>query len=108
MTSHLGSASVQLQVNLAVVRGHYADALRLHFPRQTRAAQYRAIRDIPFLINEIERLWALLDEALVRYANLRAAALSAMIAHHAYEPDPSAHLRTALSLDDQRGLRRRA
>ena len=107
MTSHLDSASVQLQVNLAVVRGHYADALRPHFRGQARAAQYRALRDIPFLIDEIGRLWALLEEALVRYANLRAAAVTAMIAHDAYEPDPSSALRAALSLDSQRRLRRR-
>jgi len=108
MTSHLGSASVQLQVNLAVVRGHYTDALRPHFRGQARAAQYRALRDIPFLINEIERLWALLDQTLIHYANLRAAALTAIIAHDAYEPDPSSHLRAALSLDNQRRLRRPA
>jgi len=108
MTSHLDSASVQLQVNLAVVRGHYADALRPHFRGQARAAQYRALRDIPFLINEIERLRALLDQTLIHYANLRAAALTAIIAHDAYEPDPSSHLRAALSLDNQRHLRRPA
>jgi hypothetical protein len=103
MTSTPGSRPVQLQVNPAVVQGHYEDAVRLHFRSRARAAQYAAIRDIPFLLNEIERLWALLTEALIRHANLRAAALVTMSAYDAHETDPLSHLRTELSEDDRRG-----
>jgi hypothetical protein len=103
MTSTPGSRAVQLQVNPAIVQGHYEDALRLHFRSRSRAAQYAAIRDIPFLLSEIERLWTLLTEALIRHANLRAAALATMSAYDAHETDPLSHLLTELSEDDRRG-----
>lgn len=103
MTGPPGSKPVQLQVNLAVVQGHYEDALRLHFRGRARAAQFTAIRDIPFLLSEIERLYTLLTETRVRHASLRAAALAAMSAHDAHETDPLSHLRAELSGDDRRG-----
>ena len=53
MTSTSDSRPVQLQVNLAIVHGHYQDAVRLHFRSRARAAQYAAIRDIPSLLTEI-------------------------------------------------------
>jgi hypothetical protein len=102
MTGHSDPASVQLQVNLIIVQGHYENAVRLHFWHGARAAQYVAIRDIPFLISEIERLWELLVEAKLRYANLQAAALATMTAYDAYQTDPLSHLRAALSADDRR------
>jgi hypothetical protein len=80
---------VQLQVNLAVMQGHYEDAVRPHFRGRARAAQYTAIRDIPFLLREIERLRTLLNESRIRYASLRAAALAIMAAHNDYQTDPS-------------------
>jgi hypothetical protein len=103
MTSTPGSRPVQLQVNLAVVQGHYEAAVRLHFRSRSRAAQYAAIRDIPFLLSEIERLFTLLAEVRIRHANLRAAALATMSAFDAYETDPLSHLRVGLSRDDRRG-----
>jgi hypothetical protein len=101
MTSQL-APPVQLQVNLAVVRGHYADALKRHFRRRALASQYRAIRAIPLLVSEVERLWALVDEAMFRYANLRAATVTALIAYDTSEADPFSHLRAALSAGDRR------
>jgi hypothetical protein len=103
MTGHSDPASVPLQVNLVIVQGHYENAVRLHFRRGARAAQYVAIRDIPFLISEIDRLWELLVEAKRRYANLHAAAVATMAAHVTYQTDPVSHLRAALSADDRRG-----
>jgi hypothetical protein len=103
MTSTPGSRAVELEVNLAVVEGHYRDALRPHFPDRKRAAQYAAIRDIPSLLDEIERLWTLLTEAQIRHANLRAAALATMSASDAHEMDPLSHLRAGLSADNLRG-----
>ena len=103
MTSTPGSRADQLQVNLDIVEGHYRDALRLHFRGRARAAQYAAIRDIPFLLSEIERLWTLLTEVRIRHANLRAAALATMSAYDAHENDPLSHLRAGLSRDDRRG-----
>jgi hypothetical protein len=103
MTRTHGSRPDQLQVNLAVVQSHYGDAMRLHFRSRARAAQYAAIRDIPFLISEIERLWTLLTEARIRHANLRAAALATMSAYDAHETDPLSRLRAGLSGDDRRG-----
>ena len=102
MTSTPGSKPVQLQVNLAVVQGHYEDAIRLHFRSRGRAAQYTAIRDIPFLLSEIERLRTLLTETLIRLANLRAAALATMSAYDDHEIDPLSHVRAELSEDDRR------
>jgi hypothetical protein len=102
MTSAPGSRSVQLQINLAVVQGHYDDAIRLHFRSRGRAAQYTAIQDIPFLLNEIERLYTLLSETRIRHANLRAAALTTMCAYDAHEIDPMCYLRAELSGDDRR------
>lgn len=52
-----------LRVNLSVVRGHYDDANRLHVPARRRAAMYAAVRDIPVLVAEVERLWALACES---------------------------------------------
>lgn len=98
---------LQLQVNLAVVQGHYEDALRQHFRDRARAAQYTAIRDIPFLLREIEQLRTLLTESRIRYASLRSAALATMAAHNDYQTDPLFHLRAALSADDRRGWGRR-
>jgi hypothetical protein len=103
MTGVPGSRAVELQVNLAVVESHYRDALRPHFPDRARAARYAAIRDIPYLLNEIERLWTLLTETQIRYANLRAAALASMSAYDAREMDPLSHLRAGLSEDNRRG-----
>jgi len=103
MTRIPGSRRAQLHVNLAVVQGHYEDAVRLHFRSRARAAQYAAIRDIPFLLSEIERLWTLLTEAQIRYANLRAAVLATMSAYDAHETNPLSHLRTGLSGDDRPG-----
>jgi hypothetical protein len=106
MMSTPGSRPVQLQVNLAVVQGHYEDAVRLHFRSRGRAAQYTAIQDIPFLLDEIERLCTLLTETRIRLANLRAAVLATMSAYEAHEMDPLSHLRAELSGDDRRGWRR--
>jgi hypothetical protein len=103
MTSTPGSRPVQLQVNLAAVEGHYRDALRPHLRGRARAAYYAAIRDIPYLLDEIERLWTLLTEARIRHANLRAAALATMSAHDTHEIDPLFHLRAGLSEDNRRG-----
>lgn len=95
-------AAIQLRVNLAIVRGHYADAARLHFRSRARAAQFAAIRDIPILISEIERLSDLLAEVLVRHTNLRDAALVTITAYEADEADPLLHIRLALSADSRR------
>jgi hypothetical protein len=103
MTSTPGSRPVQLQVNLAIVQGHYEDAVRLHFRSRARAAQYTAIRDIPALLSEVERLWTLLTEARIRNANLHAAALATMSAYEAHETDPLSCLRAELSGHDRRG-----
>jgi hypothetical protein len=103
MTSIPGSRPVQLHVNMAVIQGHYEDAVRLHFRSRARAAQYTAIRDIPSLLNEIERLWTLLTEARIRRANLYAAALATMSAYEAHETDPLSYLRAGLSGPDRRG-----
>ena len=88
MTGVPGSAPVQLRVNLEIVRGHYNDAARMHFRSRARAAQFAAIRDIPILISEIERLSDLLAEVLVRHTNLRDAALATMTAYEAGEARP--------------------
>lgn len=103
MTSTSDSRPVQLQVNLAIVHGHYQDAVRLHFRSRARAAQYAAIRDIPSLLTEIERLWTLLTEERIRQSNLRAAALATMSAFDAHETDPLSHLRAELSGNIRRG-----
>jgi hypothetical protein len=97
-----GSTPFHLRVNLAVIRGHYADAARLHFRSRARAAQFAAIRDIPFLISEIERLFDLLAESFIRHANIRDAALATLTANEVGEADPLLHLRLALSADTQR------
>jgi hypothetical protein len=102
-----GSRAVELQINLAVVEGHYRNALRPHLWGRARAAHYAAIRDIPCLLNEIERLWMLLAEARIRHADLRAAALATISAYDAHELDPLFPLRAGLSGDNRRGWRPR-
>jgi hypothetical protein len=86
----------RLNVNLSVVRGHYADAQRRHTPRARRYVEYVALRDIPALAAEVERLWALACKAHQRYADLRAAALACIAASEADEPDPLFYLRDEL------------
>lgn len=86
----------RLQVNLSVIRSHYSYALRHHSPRARRYAQYVAIRDIPALVTEVERLWALASDTSQRYADLRAAALACIAATDASEPDPLFYLRDEL------------
>lgn len=86
----------RMRVNLSVVRGHYAYATRPHTPTARRAACHAAIRDIPALVAEIERLWALVCDRHQRYTDLRAAALATLAAAEAEEPDPWFYLRDEL------------
>jgi hypothetical protein len=111
MNNHPDPARLpRLRVNLSVVRGHYADANRPHAPVRRRDALNAAVRDIPVLIVEIERLWALACDAYQRYANLRAAALASVAAFDADEHDPLFYLRDELQAHrpqppDSRGRR---
>jgi hypothetical protein len=86
----------RLRVNLSTVRSHYAYANRRHTLHARRHANFLAISDIPALIAEIERLWAVACDACQRYANLRAAALASIAASQADEPDPLFYLRDEL------------
>jgi len=86
---------LRLQVNLSVVRGHYADARRQGL-RVRGYTAYAAIRDIPALVAEIERLWSLTCDLQHRYADLRAAAVSCIVAAEAGEHDPLFYLRDEL------------
>jgi hypothetical protein len=86
----------RLRVNLSIVRDHYADAQRHHTPRARRYIEYVAIRDVPALVAEVERLWALACDAHQRHADLRAAALACIAASEAGEPDPLFYLRDEL------------
>jgi hypothetical protein len=102
MTSVPGSQPLQLRVNLDIVRGHFNRAARRHSPSRAGAAQFAAIRDIPVLIDEIERLADLLAEALIRHSDLRDAALATMTAYEADEANPLRHLRLVPSADSRR------
>jgi hypothetical protein len=86
----------RLEVNLSIVRSHYDYALRRHTPRARRFAHWVAIRDIPVLVAEIERLWEVACEASQRYSDLRAAGLACIAASEAGEPDPLFYLRDEL------------
>jgi hypothetical protein len=57
---------------------------------------YAAVRDIPLLISEVERLWTLARDARERYVQLHAAAVASITADHAGDPDPLLHLRNEL------------
>jgi hypothetical protein len=96
MKSNLPPANLpRLQVNLSIVRGHHAEAMR-HGLRARGYSAYAAIRDIPALVTEVERLWALACITQSRYADLRAAALACIAASEADEPDPLFYLRDEL------------
>jgi hypothetical protein len=86
----------RITVNLSAIRGHYTRATRCHTPTGRRAALPPAIRDIPLLIAEIERLWELACDRHQRYADLRAAALATIAATQTDEPDPLFYLRDEL------------
>ena len=86
----------RMRVNLDIVRGHHAYAIRPHIPTARRAACHAALRDIPVLAAEIERLWTLACQSHQRYADLRAAALACVAAWEAGEPDPLFYLRDEL------------
>jgi hypothetical protein len=93
-----------LHVNLSTVRGHYADAQRQGL-RVRGYVAYVAIRDIPALVAEVERLWTLLSDAQPRYAGLHAAALACIAAADAGEPDPLLYLRDELRAHKPPGSR---
>lgn len=86
----------RMHLNLSVIRGHYDDANRAHTPAARGSAQRAAMRDIPALLAEIQRLWAVASEAHQRYTDLRAAALACIAASDAGEPDPMFYLRDEL------------
>jgi hypothetical protein len=96
----------RLQVNLSIVRGHHADASR-HGLKVRGYTAYVAIRDIPALVAEVERLWSLACDAQQRYADLRAAALACIAASEAGEPDPLFYLRDELHAHRPPGSRGR-
>lgn len=68
-----------------------------------RAAQFAAIPYMQLLAGELERVFDLPAEFLIRYAHIRRAALAAIAATKVGEIDPVLCLRLALSADD--GLR---
>jgi hypothetical protein len=86
----------RLRVKLSVVRGHYANANHPDSAVHHIDAMNAAMRDIPALVMEIERLWAIACLAHQRYANLRAAALACVAAYETDEPDPLFYLRDEL------------
>jgi hypothetical protein len=96
----------RLQVNLSIVRGHYAEAMRQGL-RVRGYTAYAAIRDIPALVAEVERLWNLACDTQKRYADLRAAALACIAASDAGEPDPLFYLRDELHAHQPPGSRGR-
>jgi hypothetical protein len=86
----------RLRVNLSVVCGHYADTNRRHTPSRRRDAMYTAVRDIPILVAEVERLWRFACDRQRRYLHLRAVALASITADDAGSPDPLFDLREEL------------
>jgi hypothetical protein len=86
----------RMRVNPSIVREHYTRATRPHTPAVRRAAYHAALSDIPALVAEIERLWALACDRHQRYTDLRAAALATIAASDADEPDPLFYLRDEL------------
>jgi hypothetical protein len=67
----------RLRINLAAIRIRYVQATRPHAPVTQHSAMASSLRDIPALMAEVERLWALACAARQQYADLRAAALAA-------------------------------
>src|SRR5215475_3967219 len=63
----------------------------------SRAALAGSAADIPALVSEVDRLFALLLQTRCRYADLAAAARATLAAYADGEPDPLAYLRDELT-----------
>lgn len=66
------------------VRSHFRTALRHRTPAATRAA----LADIPVLLAELERALSLATQARAQFANLLAAARTALAAEDSGEAEP--------------------
>lgn len=71
------------------VAHHFTTAIH----RRTPAALWTALRDIPVLLADHERLSSLLTTARTDFANLLAAARATIHAQDEGEPDPLSYLR---------------
>jgi hypothetical protein len=87
----------RLLVDLDAVDTRYTAVLTAAPGTGFRAALVRSVADIPALVSEVERLYALLLEQRRRYADLAAAARAALAAHTDGEADPLAYLRDELT-----------
>jgi len=75
---------------------HLAEGFSEAFPADIWRHLATAFADVPALSAEITRLRAELAGARLDHANLAAAALATIAAHHDGEPDPLSYLRDEL------------
>lgn len=86
----------RLRVDLPAVAARYRAILTTTSTAEMRAALIASVADIPALVAEVDRLWALLTRTRLRYANLAAAARATLAAYRDGEPDPLGYLRDEL------------
>jgi hypothetical protein len=90
MKPHDSAVVVRLDLDAVRLRHHFAVG------GSTTAAMstglMASVADVPQLVSEVDRLGALVLEARLAYANLRAAARAALSAARDGEPDPFAYL----------------
>jgi hypothetical protein len=85
-------------LDLDAIRSRYRQAVNTATPGRMSVALLASAADVPVLLSEVDRLSALLFDARLEHANLRAAARAALSAARDGEPDPFVYLR--------RGVRR--
>jgi hypothetical protein len=91
--------TVSLAVDTEEVRNHLSaiECSRTHY--ELTAAVLNALAHIPALSSEVDRLYSLLCDERLRYANLLAAVRAALSAPRDGEADPFGYLRFELPED---------
>ena len=91
-TPHSRPRPPKLAVDVPAIVARLHAVTHASTPEEIHAALVDAVSDVPLLVAELSRLWALHLRLRLRYANLHAAARAALSARRDGEPDPLAYL----------------
>lgn len=101
-TPHQSKVDLQEASNRNRVAREIITGFLLAAPSRIWSYTLNALADTPALASEITRLQGRLDAARLDLANLAAAGLATLAAHHEAEPDPLSYLRDELNAQGHR------
>lgn len=101
-TPHHPRVDLQEAINRNRVAREIIIGFLIADPSRIWSYTINALADTPILASEISRLHARLDATRLDQANLAAAALATVAAHHEGEPDPLSYLRDELNAQGYR------